>query len=393
MSKQPQSTPPPKELTRKQLSRAGRDARRTRLLLLGVGGALVLAILLVGFGIARDTFILPNEPVVIVGNQTILTREFQQRVRLARASLISDLNFYRDLNLTDNANQALQRLADRQGLGSEIINQMVDEAVYRQAAPELDVSVTADEVQISIEEQFNYLRNPSPPAPTRTPAPTPTASATITVTPEPTITPRPTATPVTAEGFQQLYRQQIDGLASLGLGEADFRRLVENQLIANRVQEILRSRVLTMTDQAQFQYIQASSQADIDQVQAAIGDEGFDGVYGQVLSATFTLTTVVASEAPFIPKDQLADFTQFGPRFADAVFATPIGGTFGVITNTSGTRFFVGRVSGREVRELDPAALQRAQSTVLQDWLTERRAQLNVRVLTWEDRVPGDPSP
>jgi len=391
LPKRSQSTQIPKELTRKQLSRAERDARRTRLLLLGVGGALALVILLIGFGVVRDTVILPNEPVAIVGDRTILTREFQQRVRLARSSLRQQLDFFQQVGLTDNANQAAQQLADRQGLGAEVINRLVDEAVYRQAAPELSVSVAADEVQTSIEEQFNYFRVPPTPAPTRTPAPTSTAPATITVTPQPTATPRPTATPVTAEGFQQLYQQQLSGLARFGMSEADYRRYIESQLIADRVQEVLLSSVVTVTDQVQFQYILASSQADINQVQQAIDTDSFDSVYGQVLSETFVITTVGAAQVPFTPKDQLVDSSQLGPSFADAVFSTPISGTFGVVTNTSGTLFYVGRVLGHEVRELDRAALQRVQSATIQDWLNERRTLLNVQVLTWEDRVPGDP--
>lgn len=392
MSKHPQSPQIPKELTRKQLSRAERDARNTRILLLTVGGALALVVLLIGFGIVRDNLIQPNEPVAIVGNQTILTREFQQRVRLVRSSLRQQAEFYQQLGLQDNANEIGQQLFDYVTLGGEVLNQLIDEAVYRQAAPELGVTVSADEVQTAIEEQFNYFRTPPTPAPTRTPAPTLTPSATITTTPEPTSTPLPTATPVTAEGFQQLYQQQLGSLGQLGVGEADYRRIVEGQLIGDKAQEILHSRVVTITDQVQFQYIAANNEVNANTVKSIIETDGFDAVYQQVLSSTFSITSgLAASEVPFAPLTEIADESQFGQAFADIVSAAPISGTFGVISGTGGTVWYVGRLLGHEVRPLDAAALQRAQSKAVQDWLAEKRQQLNVQVLTWEDRVPSAP--
>jgi hypothetical protein len=395
MSKHPQSPQISKELTRKQLSRAERDARRTRVLLLAVGGALALVVLLIGFGIVRDNLLLPNEPVAVVGNQTILTREFQQRVRLVRSSLRQQADFYQQLGLTDNANQIAQQLFDHVTLGGEVLNQLIDEAVYRQSAAELGITVSPDEVQTTIEEQFNYFRNPPTPAPSPTaladtPAPTLTPSATITATPEPTFTPRPTATPVTAEGFQQLYQQQLGSLGQLGVGEADYRRIVEGQLIAEKAQEVLGSRVVTITDQAQFQYIAANNEVNANTVKSIIESDGFDPVYQQVLSSTFSITSgLAASEVPFAPLTEIGE--QFGQPFVDMLAATPISGTFGVISGTGGTVWYVGRLLGHEVRPLDAAALQRAQSQAVQDWLAEKRQALNVQVLTWEDRVPSDP--
>src|SRR3970040_1998567 len=105
----------PKELTRKHIARAERDARATRYLTLGVGAAIALAVLSILFGVLRESVFLPNEPVARVGDQTILTREFQQRVRLARLRLINELNFYQNLGLQEQAGQALQQLDDGQG--------------------------------------------------------------------------------------------------------------------------------------------------------------------------------------------------------------------------------------------------------------------------------------
>ena len=397
MAKHPQSPQIQRELTRKQLSRAERDAKRTRLLLLGVGGALLLVVLLIVFGVLRESVFLPNEPVAIVGGENILTREFQQRVRLQRSGLRQQIEFFQQLGLTDNVAQASQLLNDVQGVGSQVLQRLIDESIYRQSAAELGVSVSADEVQTSIEEGLNYYRNPPTPAPTSTPRPTFTPSPTIagsapiTVTPTATITPFPTSTPVTADGFQTLYQDQLSNLGALGIGESDYRRLVETQLLSDKVEAALNSRVVTLTDQVQFQYITVASEGDAGLVRQAVDANGFDEVYGQVLSSTFTITNVRAAEFPFTPVDTLVDSTQFGQRFADLIFAAPISSTFGVISDTTGSLYYVGRVIGHEMRELSAADLQQAQSNALQDWLAEKRRALNVQVLVWEDRVPDTP--
>jgi len=395
MTKNPRAPQLPRELSRKHISRAQRDARNTRLLVLSVGGALLVAFLLIIFGLLRDSVFLPNEPVAIVGDQQILTREFQQRVRLDRLQLIRQYDFYSGLGLSDTAGQFVQQLSDAVGIGSQTLNTLIDEALYRQAAPELGVIVTAEEVQRAIEEAFDYYREPRTPTPTRTPLPTstppPDATATPEATPAPTVTPQPTATPVTAEGFQSLYQAQLSDFSNIGMSEADFRRLFETQLIVERVQDIVMRDVVTITDQVEFQYIRADTLPDVEAVQQAVVGDGFEVVYGQVVSQTFTLTNVVASEIPFAPRSDLEDSTLFGLAFADAAFSTPISDTFGVISNTAGTAFYIGRVLNREVRELSPDALSRRQSAEIQDWLAARREQVGVQVLIWADRVPTDP--
>lgn len=393
MSKKTHAPQVPKELTRKHVARAERDARATRYLMLGTGGAVALAVLLILFGVLRLSVLLPNEPVARVGDQTISTREFQQRVRLERMSLIQQLDFYQSVGLSDNVTQISQQLNDQQGLGSQVINTLVNEAIFRTVAPSLDVIVSADDVQKTLEEGFNYFRVTPTPAPTLPPAPTPTASATVTVTPQPTLTPAPTPTPVTAEGFQQLYSKQLNTMSQLGFGEADYRHFVESQLIADRVQKVVTRQVLTMTEQVQFRYIVASQPQDMAVVKSAVDTQGFDKVYGQVLSQTFVITSASASETPLVTRDDISNTSQFGPDFANAAFTAPISGTFGVITNTGGSIYYMGKVLDRGVRELSSSAYQRAQNAALQKWLADQRAALKVEVLTWEDRVPADPSP
>jgi hypothetical protein len=284
------------------------------------------------------------------------------------------------------------QLSDAQGLGSTVVTELVNEALFRQAAPELGVSISAEELQTSIEESLGYFRNPPTPEPTFTPAPTPTASGTITVTPTATNTPLPTATPLTEEGFQDQYRQQLDNLASIGFNEADYRRYVETQLIAQQVQEIISGDVITSGEQVQLQYISAPTQAEADQVLQAVQTDGFDTVYTDVLSATFPLTTVAGFETPFVPKQQLIDSTRFGEPFADLAFSTPLSSSFS-ISSTDSTVFYVAFVMAREEdRPFDPSLVDQLQNDAVREWLNARRETTPIEILTWEDRVPVTPA-
>lgn len=381
----------PKQPTRKQVSRNERDARRSRNLMLAVGGTLLLALIAVGIGLLNDTVLLPNQPVAIVGDTEILTREFQQRVRLERLNLVQQFNFLQSIGAQDNLGQIDAQLQNVQGIGSQVISQLVNEELFRQAASELGVEVSAAEVEASIEESLGFLRNSPTPAPTRTPAPTPTASDTVTTTATATRTPAPSATPLTEEGYRERYDAQLDSYSSIGYNEADFKRLTETQLLVEQIQEILASDVVTRADQVQFDYLFAPDEASITLAFDTIETEGFDSVYTSVLSETFSLTTVLALETPYVPYEILAEAPRFGTAFADLAFDTPISDTFGVISDTNSTAFYIVRVTGHEERFLDPALVDQKRSDAVQAWLNERREGANVEFFTWEDRVPSDP--
>ncbi len=257
MSKTPSSrnVQIPKELTRKHLSRMERDARQSRIVLLVVGGVVALMVLIVGYGILRENVLILNEPVANVNGEEISTRDFQNRVRLTRLTLENQIQRATALGDSQTAQQYQSQLDDTSGLGAQVLSDMVDELLLKQAAPEFNVTVTPDDVQVYLEENLGYLRNPPTPVPTRTPAPTPTVTEPITQTPTPTITPFPTATPVTKEGFDTLYKDQLDVLASIGITDQDYRNIVDLRLIGEKVNAAIASTVPTTTEQIKFKYI------------------------------------------------------------------------------------------------------------------------------------------
>ncbi len=391
MSKTPSSrhVQLPKEPTRRQLSRAEREARQSRIVWLIFGGVIAVLALVLAFGWLRENVLLQNEPVANVNGELISTRTFQNRVRLARAQIIQQRDRALALGDQTTAAQYQQQLDDTQGLGAQVLQELVDEILLKQAAPEFHVSVSPEEVQTFIEEDLNYYRNPPTPAPTRTPRPTPTVTEPITQTPTPTITPFPTATPVSAEGFQQLYKDQLSYLATLGFTEQEFRQIIETRLIDEKVRAAIASTVPTTTEQVQFRYIRIDA-ADVQTATQIINRDGFDKVYQEVLSGTFPITTVQASETfDWVPKDVISQTSEFGPTLADELFNAVISQTTFIGVNQAGTASYVVQLTGKEVRPLSSSFLQDAQTKAVDAWLEQRRSP--TFYLNWQDRVPTTP--
>jgi hypothetical protein len=379
----------PKEPTRKQLSRAEREAQQRRKIVIAVGAALTLVIVVLVFGIVAENVIKPNEPVASVNGQAISTAQFQARVRLARNSLNQQLQRAQLLGDTQTASTVQSQLSDATGLGDQTLTNMIDEILLRQGASEFNVTVSPEEVQTFIEENLNYYRNPPTPAPTRTPLPTPTVTGPITRTPTPTITPFPTATPVTQEGFQKLYADEMTGFQNLGFSEQDYRNYVETYLIGQKVRVAIASTVPTTTEQIKFKYIRAES-ADVPTVTAAIQAQGFISVYQSIISNTFLLTNIIASDSfDFVPHDVLSDSTEFGPTLADALFSTPVSQTTQIMANQAGTASYIAQVDAKGIEPLSSSFLNDRQQKAVDVWLQQRQG--NVVKYTWIDRVPTTP--
>jgi hypothetical protein len=381
----------PNEPTRKQLSRAERDARQRRRINLAVGGVLAVVVLIIVGGFLYENIssqIRLGQPVANVNNELISTTDFQSRVKLVRAQLTQQANFYANtLNDTNTAQQILSQLDDPITLGGQVVDGMVDELLLKQAAAEYGVSVSADEIDTQIEETFGYQRNPPTPAPTRTPLPTPTASAEVTQTATPLPTPLPTSTPISKESARQSYQEY---LSAVGVTDAEYRKYVELNLFNEKMREAIGSTVPTTTEQIQFQYIRSDAAA-VPTVTAAIQQDGFASVYAAILSNTVPYSTSVLAQeiGEWVPLKAISDTTEWGPAIAEALFSTPISQTTRIISNTTNTAGYIGLVMAKGIEPLGSSYLQEEQNNAVEAWLQQRRNP--AFILTWADRVPTKP--
>jgi hypothetical protein len=374
-----------KQPTRKQMSRAEREAASSRRVWLGVGGILVLAILVIVYGYLRQTVFILNEPVANVNGEAITTRQFQNRVRLAEKQVQQQILVAQSLGDQQSYNYYLNQLQDPTALGDQMINSMVDDLLLKQSAASFNVSIADAEVEQYIQKQLRYDPNPPTPAPTSTPRPTPSVNGPITQTATPSNTPFPTATPVTFAGYKQLYQDRLGQLAELGMGEQEYRDLIKTSLLVDKIRTAIAATVVTTTDQIKFQYIQVPTAAVLTVTQS-VNERGFAAIYQAVLSETYPITSVHASETvDWVPMEEISSTASLGPVVAKEFFATPVSQTVSVI-NATGTDTFIAFIQDHQLQPLSASFLQSRQQAAVEDWLAARRkAEF---ILTWNDRVP-----
>src|SRR5574341_2649918 len=174
-------------LSRKQLSRAQREARFRRWVLIGSAVTVVGVIGVLIFGQYYEQNIVPNRAVATVNAEEITLSQLQTQMRY--------------IDYVQLGGQPLAQFGtDAAGLGQYVLDLLVDEALIRQKAAELGVEVTDAEVEEEVQLGFGY--DAGEPEPTATPTPrqiarTPTATATFvhTLTPPPRATLAPGVPP------------------------------------------------------------------------------------------------------------------------------------------------------------------------------------------------------
>ncbi len=219
-----------REETRKQIARRRRDAEASRRVMIALAAVAALVVLLIAAGVIQELVIKPNQPVAVVNDTRISQRAYQQLVKYT---------WFQQGQVTDP-----------EGTSLEVLDEAIDVALLREQARQRGIVVTEDEITEAIEKLFGYQRVPPTPVPTPTPDPN---AATDT---EPTPTPRPSPTPVTLEAYQEAYKNYLARLkTATGMSEADFRRIVEGDLLRRKLYEEITKDVPTTAEQVRARHI------------------------------------------------------------------------------------------------------------------------------------------
>lgn len=184
-------------LTRRQMSRAKREARLQRWVLIGAAILAVAAVGAIGYGVLDQNYLKPNTVVLTVGDMKLTGIQFENQVKT-------------DLYLQLGGQVPLSTYGlDAQSYSKIIYDSMTNDLVVAEKAKEKGVSVSDAEVLRQVQVSFNYpAGTPIPTAtPTETLEPTSTGSPTVTPTfvftvtssPTPTSVPGMTATPTATE--------------------------------------------------------------------------------------------------------------------------------------------------------------------------------------------------
>ena len=256
----------PAGLSRRQASRAQRESRLQRGILIGTAVVGVIIVGLIGYAAITEEVIAPNRPLVTVGDETITEGQFSDRLWIEFLLHSSNQFTFAPFNPED------------------VLNEMIDELVLANQADEMGIEISEAELREELQLQFGYdAGDPEPtftpfptqpvsdetatptatfvytltpsPTPTIDPSVTPTATATATATPDPDAEPTatPTETPttepvpteeVTEDDFTLRYEEFVSGVAlSADVSESTVRDYLDNTvrmgLLRERVREEL----------------------------------------------------------------------------------------------------------------------------------------------------------
>ena len=221
-----------KEETRKQTAFKRRDAERNRRVVITLAAVGALLVILIGAGVGQELLVKPRQPVAVVNDARITTRDYGKRVRFS---------WFQDNTSLD----------DPQGTSIRVLDQMIDEQLLREQAELRGITVSEDEITETIEKSFGYLRTP--------PTPTPTPALETLPGDEPTATPMPTATPVTLEAYQDAFKDYVKRLEeNAGMKETDFRKLIEVDLLRQKLYDDVIKDVPSTEEQVKARHILVS---------------------------------------------------------------------------------------------------------------------------------------
>ncbi len=385
---------PPRPLTKKQRTRAEQEARMTRWLIIGTVAVGVAVVGILAYGYLAEVVLRAREPVATVGGTPITTAAFESRVRYHRLILRRQLDQYMAQRMSldptdpeaapifDQLDTMIRELeaqlspAYAVSLGQQVLDQMVQEELIRQEAARRGITVSQEEIDRAIEQQFGYDRE----APTGEAAPPVAAPVTETQPVTPTGS-------LTREEFEQRYQDYVkEVLEPSGLGEKGFRAMVEVDLLYQRLREAIGSSVPSKMDQVQIRYLAFPTQEEADQAVAKLdGGASWEDVVAEIEADEES--SAYANELDWRTEGFITE--QFGEEIAQAVFETPVGAYTGPALGLSG-RYYVIQVQAREERELDPLARSFEEDRAFREWISMQQASVEYSE-NWQEKVPTEP--
>jgi parvulin-like peptidyl-prolyl isomerase len=195
-NRRPAASPPRPPLSRKHLSKHQREERLRRVLVIGIGAVLALVLLVPLVGYYREVLTKASQPVAYVDGETIQLGSFAKLYGIRLSEVDQNIAQMQMLSAQTSSTQPsgnifaqqIQRLqAQRASLDQAVLEEMVENRLIATEAARLGITVTTEEEDAQVREEFSDPATPTPnPA---TPSPTVPADATPSPTAFPTVDP------------------------------------------------------------------------------------------------------------------------------------------------------------------------------------------------------------
>lgn len=433
-------------------SHAQREEIMQRRVVIGVGAALTLVAILIAAVFIWQALYIPGQSVATVNDDNIGVIEFQDRVRLERAIIIEQinnvLNDYMEQQGTD-VNAASQVVLSTEPfsswwnelnipdqMGIRVLDDMIDDRLIRDAANELGITVTEEEIDQKINELIGYdpeavaaigTDPTSTPEPTNTPTPlvSPTPSLTPDVTPTEAVSEEAAADTTedtaTTESDDQTDTDnetndeiQVTAVPTSTPEPALTRDEVEANYLDQR-QEFLSSiqSASGLSESAVRDYFATLVLRDklVEELEPGEGTGYFVDVRHILVNTEEEAQTVMdaleagesfAELAKSASQDQgsaqaggelgMRGTFEFVPEFANAAENAEIGEIVGPVESDFG--YHILQVRSREERELTESQLNSNRARIISNWIEQTRAEEseNYEIYSiWVDYVPQRP--
>ena len=416
---------PTKVTTRKHLARLERERIQTRIVTGFAIGIIVLVILLIAYGLLKDTLFLKWTPAVTVNGESLSVSEFQVRTRVSRQRLIDQYMQYYQMSqmfgISDPINNTsigptLQniktQLDDYGTIAGNVLEEMINNLLVKQYAKANGITVSDADIEKAIRDALGYFPDGTP-----TPTVTPTGIvyppldatqlALVTVTPlsEPTLAPTslPTATldltstatpvpsatftstPYTLKGFQGYYQDALKYYTKLGMNEEQFRRIFfEYQLYTDRVKKAVTADVSHDSEQVWARHILLADEATANSVRAQL----IAGNDFATLAAAYSIDTGsknAGGDVGWFTKGKML------AEFETAAFALQVGEISQPVKTSAG--YHIIQVLGHEPRPMSESDYQSAVDAAFKTWLEDQAKAGKVTVTDkWPDYTPISPT-
>lgn len=419
----------PRVISKKHVARLERERRQVNLIRgIALVGILIVAGLLI-YGYLKLNVLQLREPVAEVNGVKITTGEWQERVRFQRVQMLNVYNqysFYQKnfgVDYSQQMQQIVSNLASPEVVGQQALDQMVDDILIQQEAEKRGITVSKDEIEKSIQENFGFFPNgtetptitptevslptlsseqltlyPSTSTPTEAPPSTvtPTATLDLSATPAPTSTqaldtptavpqpPTATVTPYTVEGFKKDYETTINNFKTDNISEKTVRSVYEAQLLRQKLLEEITKDTPRTEEQVWARHILVPTEVEANAAYKLL--EG--GVDFATVAQRYSKDTGSGANG--------GDLGWFGkgamvPEFEEAAFSLKVGEISKPVKSQFG--YHIIQVLGHQDMPLNASQYQQKKETAFSDWLKDIRDKAEVQTFDiWKERVPTEPT-
>lgn len=438
MATKPQT---PHKVTKKHLAKKQQEEKQVRTAVTVTVVILAIVAVLLGYVLVDRYIIQPNVTVARVGETEIKAREFKSSTTYARMNMLNQatqyVNYFGETG-KQYALSLLLQIKDPAVVGENVLNQLVDEVLIREEAAKRNITVSDEDVQRELQQQFGFypegtytptitttpVYTPTWSAtqfalldPTETPLPSPTPTETpegwvptatelpegspteipATATGEPTAGPDPTATSVPTEVptptpfTERLYNKEvndyIDSLSVYGITKSDIERIIYNNLLRDKLMEDVTKDLEPTEEQVWVRHILVDSEDVAKEVKAKL-DDGEDWHDIAVEYSTDESNKNNGGDLGWIGRDDSYDADFLTAAFAltdDGQISEPVQTQFG---------WHIIQLVTKATNPVSSSKFSQIKQNFFTDWLQEIRASRDdIKIEDiWTEYAPETPA-